>query len=146
MTNSVKNYLIAIFILIALTACERTWYLTIVGNGGVNPILNFSPTQFDIDKGVQFSSLEISEVNENGERIQTVWLIHGKSNRPEDYVLKSLTYGVLPSGWVEDQAAKPIVSGKYYEVEGEFYFIKETEGKYQVFSRAEFFGVNRKHD
>jgi len=132
--------------LISLTACERTWYLSIDGNSGVNPVLNFSSTKFDFDEGVQFSSLEISEVNEKGERIRIVWLIHGKSNRPEDYVLKRLTYGVLPRGWVEDQAAKPIVSGKYYEVEGEFYFIRGTEGKYQVFSRAEFFDVNRKRE
>jgi hypothetical protein len=146
----IKKSLVIVFILITSIACKQEWYLSIDKNSGINPILCFSSGIFGIadalgvDKGVQFYSLSISEVNSKDELIQAMWEISYdfKSGQPNNATLKKLTYGVLPSGWTEKRPAKPIMSGRYYDVQGgEFYFTKSTTGKYQVFSRSEFFNA-----
>lgn len=130
-----KRGLFVIFFLLVLTACEEPWYLTIDEKSRDKPILCFFADRFFNDsEGVQFIGLNIYEVNTKGAAIQVMWSIgyDFKSAQSDDAILKRVTYGILPKGWKEDQIAKLIQSNKYYEVNKGFYFIKSSEGKYQV--------------
>jgi len=139
MKNSASCVLFIIFLLLALTACTRKWYLAIDESNGSNPILCFSSMDHCIGDGVQFYSLVISEVNEKGKEVQPIWSIQGKSDRSDDYVIKRLTYGVVPKGWIELQPPMEIKTNTFYGVDGGLYFIKLPNGTYQIFQREAFF-------
>lgn len=121
-----------------LASCTREWNLSVIGFEGDRPIFCVSQEPDCQGDGAEFSSLEVSRVDSRGDAVETVWAIQGVSNRPEDYVIKRLTYGTLPNGWREVVAARPLEANVYYGVRGERYFIIDERRHVTILSREAF--------
>jgi hypothetical protein len=131
---------VAIFFLVVIaTGCTREWFLAVQPFGGGKIELCFSRSTGCLGDGVQFTALQISRVNQEGQTLEVVWLIQGHSNTPSDYVLKRVVYGNTPPGWIQVHPPTPIVDNTYYSVGGEFYFERAAEGDFHVYPREEFF-------
>ena len=137
--SPLKNAIAVLLYALALAACSRVWYLSIAATNSSTPVLCFSAAKNCRGDGVQFYSIDISEVNKKGEAVSVAWSIQGKSNRTNDYVLKRLTYGVLPNGWIEKEPARRLQPGKFYSVEEEFYFTTFADGTSKILTRERFF-------
>lgn len=65
-------------------------------------------------------------------------MIEGHSNNANDYNIKTLTYGVVPPGWLQRHPPEKMLDDVYYSVNEEFYFMRDLQGKFRVLSRKEF--------
>lgn len=99
----------------------------------------FSTSDNCTGDGIQLSSLEISEVNTVGERGAVMWLIQGKSDRQEDFVIRKLIYGAVPAGWIEINPPSALKAGVFYGVQGEYYFSHAPDGDVNILQREDFF-------
>lgn len=136
--GALKTLFIFLFAL-AIFGCTRKWFLSIDDMAGGRLNLCFSSGPQCSGDGVQFNSLEFAEVDRTGTKVRTVWLIQGSSDKPQNYVIKHLVYGTVPSGWVEIKHAEPIRDNTFYSVDETYYVVRHADGKLLVFGREEFF-------
>jgi hypothetical protein len=132
-------------LLVISSGCTREWFLTVQPAADGNVELCFSSSDGCRGDGVQFASLQIARVDTEGHPGEVVWSLQGHSNVPSEYILKRVTYGHPPPGWVEVHAPIPIAENVYYSVAGEFFFERTGARKFHVYPREEFFSriVNR---
>ena len=69
-----------------------------------------------------------------------VWSIQGRSGVTQDYVIKHLTYGTVPKGWVQAVSPIPLQENVYYSVNEQFFFVLTGKEVVPVYSLAEFAG------
>lgn len=124
--------------LLLLIACTRQWYLS-VDPSPEGAALCFSSRPNCSGEGIQFSVLEVAEVDQQGERQQVMWSIQGNSERQADYLVKRLVYGHTPPGWVEVEPAKELIPNATYSVLGEYFFTFDASKRYTVQSREQFY-------
>jgi hypothetical protein len=114
---AMKNILLVsslLFMSVALTACERTWYLDVVDATDIaHPILCLSMKPKCTGEAVDLAILGFDEIDKSGKTIRPVWVIQAASNNP----LKIVKFGAVPSGWAQVGPAAPLEAGKYYRVE-----------------------------
>jgi hypothetical protein len=127
------------FLAAALVAgCERTWHLEIVSQDASGPTFCFSNGGHCHGGGVQFSLMAVDLVDASGARIKPVWQVQCMDGQADQCMLQRLHYGARPKGWLEGKSAEPIQTGKYYGVNGTFYFMRRSDGRYEVWSREQF--------
>lgn len=125
--------------MIALQGCVQKWYVEILSYNDLGPTLCFSFDQVCGDKGVKLNTIAIDRLGQAGERIEPVWLIQFTSSVQSDSFVHRLKYGIPPEGWVELMHAKSLVDDCYYSINEEYYFRRDNEGRYFIYSRKEFF-------
>ncbi len=129
---------------LALSACERVWYLTIVSLTDNRPEFCITRSKGCVGEGIQLRTIIVSQVDEDGKRLGDVWTIEERSASDQNDRIRSLVYGVAPKGWVEDAPAAPLRVNTYYSVNEQFYFILLGNGRSRVESLAEFSSRPRK--
>jgi hypothetical protein len=125
-------------VLATLVACTRQWYFSIeqTAKGDFDLCISLRPSCSG--EGVQLAALEITEIDRNGDRKQTMWLIEARSERDTDNLIKAIRYGRTPDGWVEVSRAKKLMPNTTYSVLGEHYFYISNTGNITVQSRESF--------
>ena len=122
-----------------VVGCTREWNFSISSHVGEQPEFCFSERSGCGGNGVQLVSIDIEEVDGRGQRVGVAWSLQGHSAQQSDFVIKRLTYGVVPPGWVQSTGPVPLRKGAYYSVMGEFYFILLDDDDVRVYTREEFF-------
>lgn len=139
MFMSTVRWLCLIAFTVCASACTDVWYLTIERISANEPEFCFSREPNCRGSSVQFSSIDVYEVGEDGGRKEVVWSIQGTSTRSEDYAIKRLKYGQLPTGWTETVSARPLRVNLVYSVRGMYYFWFDNNSQTRVLTREEFF-------
>ena len=133
-------------LLLFVTGCTKQWFLSVENSPENRPVFCFSMQSNCAGDAVQFASIVISEVDPAGNITGVVWSIQGASNQSEDYQVKKLTYGVVPTGWREDVVPQQLRVGVSYTAMGNFFFRLSSAGKYEVLSREQFFAKLKKKE
>lgn len=79
--------------------------------------------------GVRLLSIQIWELDAQGNRSKCMWDI--KVSPTGDPEISTIEYGHVPSGWIENQKALPMESGRCYLLRDRIFF-KDSTGKYNV--------------
>lgn len=130
-----KITVIILCYLITLIACTRPWDVSIIGENNGNPIFCFSFNGKCWKKGLQLTSITISEVDSTGHSRQQVWSIQGHSETPSDYTITTLEYGKVPTGWIEHKNPDILKENTLYAINDSFLFKKEN-GVYSIYNRS----------
>jgi hypothetical protein len=130
-------YLLAGALFVA--GCTQKWFLIVERADDFGPTFCLSHHSICDDTGIQINMISVRRVALGGGTISTAWLLQGQSNNPADYLVHELKYGVVPRGWNQLSPATPIEAGAYYSLNDEFYFTRDVENRYSVFTRSEFF-------
>lgn len=103
---------------LALTACERKWYLDIIDATDLEyPVLCLSMKPKCTGDAVDVSILVFDEIDESGKTVRPAWIIQTVSNNP----LKIVKFGTTPIGWTLVKSAIRLEPAKFYRVEGQVF-------------------------
>lgn len=127
---------------LGLVGCEKHWSFSVLKKDENKPQFCLSSGPKCSGDGIQLNTIVFQEVDKKGVSGRKIWMIEAHSNNAADYQIKTLTYGVTPSGWVERHPAEKLVANVYYSVNEEFYLMGDEHNDYVILTRDEFF---RKH-
>jgi len=83
--------------------------------------------------------ISVSEVGSDESSGRAVWRIQHVMDNVGQATLTSLTYGEVPKGWSEVKKAEHLLPNVYYSINDEYYFVRDTNYKYSVLSREQYF-------
>ena len=115
---------------IFLVACPKEWHIAIVGmEDAMSPVFCVSELSNCSGSGVGLSEFFLAAVDDAGNYTdahgikEPMWIIEPA----KDVVLNRFTYGIVPDGWRETLASKPLRIGQWYTV-GTHYFKLQRVG------------------
>lgn len=120
-------------------ACQQVWYLSISEDTSRQAVFCFSQRDNCRGDGVHFSDITFYEVNGQGEAARTVWAVEPNPDIENNTVIKKIIFGVVPKNWTESHPYKGFEAGKFYSVNGKYYFRKREGGGYDVLEGSEFY-------
>ncbi len=120
-----------------ILGCEQEGNLTMVSLTDAVPEFCFSRYSECKGGALQLAQIDVSQVDENGKPISTVWYIEraaGAGNEP----LQRVVYGTVPPGWSQSRPAVPLRPETYYAIMGQWFFALTADGRGRVYNQNEF--------
>ena len=135
-------FVLIVIVLLFLFSCHPTFYIKITDiSDPSHPCFSISQSKvFPWAKGM-WNTLEISEVDDKGNRIQPIWIIEPYQNVD----IKKLCYGKVPAGYKELIKPIPIELDKFYlfypSSMGAYFKISQNKDdiKVQIYTMSEFY-------
>jgi len=139
MKHKLIQVALAILLIIFISACERYWYVEIISIEDTSkPTFCFSSSHGCNDKGTWFTFISIHKIDQKT-TASSMWNITLNSDIPDDQMLHFLTYGSVPTGWIQRGEMKPLEKEVYYSINGEYYFKIKSDHTAITFSYDEYF-------
>lgn len=108
---------VAAILLIAvclLTGCRKGCFVSVEQPSNGIPVFHFKDYPQAINEGMGLAVLTVVHVIIPGKQYESVWDIRTDKLKP--ITENSITYGVVPIGFVGAKEARPLVVGETYEV------------------------------
>lgn len=137
--RNIMSALSAICLGVLLVACTQVWYLSISKDASHNTVLCFSQRANCRGEGAHLSHVTFYEVNGQGDGIRKVWDLDPKIGIENNTTIKEIVLGVVPKNWTESHAYGGLESGKFYSINGEYFFRKRESGEYEILQRSDFY-------
>jgi hypothetical protein len=123
---------------VGLGGCSPDWHVSLVGINNNQPILCFSTASTCDTVGVQLHSITIEEMDSNGNAGGGVWVLLYNPASNQDDIVSNITYGEVPKGWTETQAALALKNGHSYLINKRYVLTKSVDGLYRIETNKEY--------
>lgn len=126
-----KMFLISILIsLLAILSCTQKYYFDVkdAKKSTLLPIFCIGMQKKCDTDGVVISSIDLTEINEDGSLGFTHWRIRSETNEP----IKELATNVIPGGWRQEIEFVPLEYNVVYSLNYTFFFYIDKEGVHEI--------------